>query len=114
MSTSTANRPHSTGSNAAQAMQAFADQYVEGYELRDAEDANGNAGDYTPSERERMLIQDAVHGLIAGDDFLTAAGLAYLERQRQRRTEGGCLGCGAPAGEHWGGAPGMLRAGLHE
>ena len=105
MSTSTANRPHSSGSSAAQAMQALADAYVEGYELRDAEDANGNTGDYPPNEREQMLIQDAVNGLIADDDFLTAAGLSYLERQRQRRTEGRCLGCGAPAGQHWGNRP---------
>ena len=105
MSTSTANRPHSSGSNAAQAMQALADEYVEGYELRDAEDANGNTGDYTPNERERMLIQDAVNGLIADEDFLTIAGRAYLERQAQRRAEGRCPWCGAPAGEHWGVRP---------
>jgi hypothetical protein len=46
MSTSTASRPHSSGYNAAQEMQALADEYVEGYELRDTEDANGNTGDY--------------------------------------------------------------------
>ena len=86
-------------------MQALADAYVEGYELRDAEDANGNTGDYTPNEREQMLIQDAVNGLIADDDFLTIAGRAYLERQALRRTEGRCPGCGAPAGEHWGVRP---------
>ena len=90
---------------AAQSMQTFADEYVEGYELRDAEDANGNTGDYTPNEREQMLIQDAVNGLIADEDFLTIAGRAYLERQAQRRAEGCCLGCGAPAGEHWGERP---------
>ena len=87
---------------AAQSMQAFADEYVEGYELRDAEDANGNTGDYIPNEREQMLIQDAVNGLIADEDFLTLAGRAYIERQQQRRAEGRCPGCGAPAGEHWG------------
>ena len=86
-------------------MQTFVDEYVEGYELRDAEDANGNTGDYTPNEREQMLIQDAVNGLIADEDFLTLAGRAYLERQAQRRTEGRCLGCGASAGEHWGVRP---------
>ena len=86
-------------------MQTFVDEYVEGYELRDAEDANGNTGDYTPNERERMLIQDAVNGLIADEDFLTLAGRAYLERQAQRRTEGRCFGCGAPVGEHWGERP---------
>ncbi len=90
---------------AGQSMQTFADEYVEGYELRDAEDANGNTGDCTPNEREQMLIQDAVNGLIADDDFLTIAGRAYLERQAQRRAEGRCPGCGAPAGEHWGVRP---------
>jgi hypothetical protein len=52
-----------------------------------------------------MLIQDAVNGLIADEDFLTIAGRAYLARQAQRRTESRCLGCGAPAGEHWGVRP---------
>ena len=102
MATSTADE---SGHAAGQSMQAFADEYVEGYELRDAEDANGNTGDYTPSEREQMLIQDAVNGLIADEDFLTIAGRAYLERQAQRRAEGRCLGCGAPVGEHWGVRP---------
>ena len=94
-----------SGHAAGQSMQTFADEYVEGYELRDAEDANGNTGDYTPNEREQMLIQDAVNGLIADEDFLTIAGRAYLERQAQRRAEGRCLGCGAPPGEHWGVRP---------
>ena len=94
-----------SGPAAGRSMQTFADEYVEGYELRDAEDANGYTGDYTPNEREQMLIQDAVNGLIADEDFLTIAGRAYLERQAQRRAEGRCLGCGAPAGEHWGVRP---------
>lgn len=102
MATSIADDPaHAAG----QSVQTFADQYVEEYELRDAEDANGNTGDYTPNERERMLIQDAVNGLIADEDFLTIAGRAYIERQQRRRAEGRCLGCGAPAGEHWGVRP---------
>ena len=94
-----------SGHAAGRSMQTFVDEYVEGYELRDAEDANGNTGDYTPNERERMLIQDAVNGLIADEDFLTLAGRAYLERQALRRAEGRCLGCGAPVGEHWGERP---------
>lgn len=93
------------GRAAGQSVQSFVDEYIESYELRDVEDANGNTGDYTPNERERMLIQDVVNGLIADEDFLTIAGRAYIERQQQRRAEGRCLGCGAPAGKHWGVRP---------
>ncbi|AXQ68230.1 hypothetical protein HOT99_gp026 [Caulobacter phage CcrBL10] len=33
--------------------------YLEGYEFR------GDAGDYTPTEQEKVLLEDALHGFIA-------------------------------------------------
>lgn len=52
------------------ALEAMVKEYVDGYELRDCESADGRIGDYTPNERERMLILDAIQGLIADEEFI--------------------------------------------
>jgi hypothetical protein len=39
-------------------------EYVDGYEL-----CGDGAGDYKPRENEQVLIIDAIHGLLADDDF---------------------------------------------
>jgi len=54
-------------------------EYVEGYEMR-------GDGDYTPTESERLLIEDAIHGLLADDEFLLA-----LESARADSTPAGTL-----------------------
>lgn len=44
-------------------------EYAEEYELR-GEDDHGREGVYTPNETERGLIIDAIHGLLADDEFM--------------------------------------------
>ncbi|WP_315132892.1 DUF551 domain-containing protein [Achromobacter marplatensis] len=44
-------------------------EYAEDYELR-GEDDHGREGTYTPNETERGLIIDAIHGLLADDEFM--------------------------------------------
>ena len=44
-------------------------KYLDEYELV-GEDARGREGTYTPTDHERMLIQDALDGLFAEEDFL--------------------------------------------
>jgi hypothetical protein len=51
-------------------LEAAIDHYIEGYELRDCEDGDGNSGDYTPTENERMLITDCIMGLLADDEIM--------------------------------------------
>jgi len=41
-------------------------EYIEEYEFR------GDGGDYSPSERERLLIADAIHGVLADDEIVAA------------------------------------------
>lgn len=51
-------------------LEAACERYIDGYELRDAEDADGNCGDYTPSYTERMLITDCLMGLLCDDEII--------------------------------------------
>ena len=44
-------------------------EYADDYELR-GEDDHGREGTYTPNETERGLIIDAIHGLLADDEFM--------------------------------------------
>lgn len=81
---------------------AFVMEYCDSYVLDGCEDADGREGCYTPTEHETALIHDAINGLVADEDFVTLMGKQYNERQKQRAAEGRCLGCGAPAGVHWG------------
>lgn len=83
-------------------LDVFVTEYVRDYEMCDCEDENGNTGDYSPNENESALIDDAIQGLLADDDFVTLMGKAYLARQERRKAEGKCMGCGAPDGLHWG------------
>ena len=46
------------------AVQEYITEYLDGYEVR------GDEGDYTPNEREAFLIDDAIQGLLAEDEFL--------------------------------------------
>lgn len=48
----------------------FIESYIDDYEMRDCEDENGNCGDYQPSEQERALIEDAIHGLVDDEEFV--------------------------------------------
>ncbi|GAA5231796.1 hypothetical protein FOZ76_14640 [Verticiella sediminum] len=52
-----------------QAIETFIDEYVQDYEMI-GEDESGRAGYCTPNERERALILDAIHGLVADDAFV--------------------------------------------
>jgi hypothetical protein len=45
--------------------------YIADYEMR-GEDSLGQDASYIPTERERMLIVDAIHGLLAEPEFVAA------------------------------------------
>lgn len=83
--------------------QQFADDYVEHYELE------ADEGTYYPSEQERLLIKDAINGLIGDEDFCDLIANEVLERQERRAAAGDCLACGAPNGTHWGQCDGRPR-----
>lgn len=70
-------------------------RYTDGYEMSDAEDADGNCGDYTPTEHERMLILDAINGLIVAEDFMETIFQARQLTHEARRAEGQHPCCGA-------------------
>ena len=89
------------------ALQDFIDDYVAAFETL-VEDAEGRDEDYSPSEIERDLICDAIHGLICDDNFMDLAAAFHAARQEYRRVNRFCLGCGAPPGTHWGKLPGCL------
>ena len=46
------------------AIESAVEDYVDGYELRD------DPACHTPNEMERLLISDAIHGLLADDEFM--------------------------------------------
>lgn len=78
------------------------DDYVDGYELRDCEDAEGRTGDYAPNEHEQMLISDAIEGLLGDEELLDLIVEAREFTKASRRAEGRCQTCGAPSPGHWG------------
>jgi len=80
----------------------FVTSYIEDYEMRECEDANGNVGDYYPNENERMLITDAINGLLADDDFYKLAEASWQYTRQKRREEGTCEHCGCPPPDHYG------------
>lgn len=45
------------------------DEFMNDYEMR-GEDAEGREGFYTPTESERLLIADAIAGLLGDDVFI--------------------------------------------
>jgi len=55
---------------AADAVDFHVEEYVEGYEFY-GEDEQGREGSYAPTKTERMLIADAIHGLLADDGFVS-------------------------------------------
>lgn len=67
------------------AVEAAIKEYVADYEMV-GEDESGQDGVYTPTEPERGLIEDAIHGLLADDAFIEALRPAQPE-DRQARGE---------------------------
>lgn len=53
------------------AVQEAIKEYVAGYEMI-GEDEYGRDGVYSPTEMERAIIEDAIHGLLADTEFLDA------------------------------------------
>lgn len=84
------------------ALDKLVTDYVDGYELRDCEDADGNTGDYDPNEHERGLIMDAIQGLIGDDDFMDKIAEAREFTKANRRADGECESCGRKLPDHWG------------
>jgi hypothetical protein len=66
-------QPSAKGATDWQAIESTVDDYIADYEML-CEDSEGREGSYTPNERERDLIKDAVAGLLANDEFLSAFG----------------------------------------
>ena len=79
--------------------------YVDGYELVDCEDANGRTGDYAPTEVERGMIADAIHGLIGDDDIMDKLVEALEYTKALHRAAGECERCGHALPGHWGDCP---------
>lgn len=77
-------------------LQVFVDEYLDSYQLE------ADEGTYTPNEQEKMITADAVHGLIASEEFCDLVAQCVVDRQARRTAAGDCMGCGAPAGDHWG------------
>lgn len=73
----------------------FIRDYIESYEMRDQDH-----GDYTPNENERAVAEDAIHGLLDDDEFLSfvlefrigegfqGVSAIAMERMRQIEKEG--------------------------
>lgn len=84
------------------------DDYVDGYELVDCEDDQGRTGDYAPTETERLLISDAIQGLLADEELVDLIVEARDYQRASRRAEDRCEFCGHPLpaigkpAEHWG------------
>ena len=78
-------------------------RYVDDYELRDAEDESGNCGDYTPTEHERMLILDAINGLICEEGFVETMFQARQLTHEARKADGQhpCCGAGLEHPHYW-------------
>jgi hypothetical protein len=53
----------------AEALELYLTEYVNDYELR-GENEDGVDGCYDPNEVERFIILDAIHGLLADDEFI--------------------------------------------
>jgi hypothetical protein len=78
------------------------EEYVDGYEMCDCEDANGNTGDYCPTEMERGMILDAIQGLIGDKEIINKLLEAHEFTRAYRRANGECEDCGRVLPEHWG------------
>lgn len=80
-------------------------EYVGEY-LRDSEvigeDENGMEGEFTLTERDEYMREDAVQGLLGDERFLDMVVAARMLTLRSRSAEGGCPTCGARNGEHFG------------
>jgi hypothetical protein len=76
--------------------QQIADEYVEDYEF------GSDGGEYTPSDWESELIQDAINGLIADGVFRKAIFREVGQQREENKARGVCPGCGCPPPEHWG------------
>jgi hypothetical protein len=87
------------------AVQKYADEYVDEYELA------GDSGDYTPSDHQRLLIADAINGLIADEDFLRLVRTEVVEREKRRGALGECLECSRLLPDHWGGCSALKTNG---
>ncbi len=78
----------------------YVETYLDRYEFY-GEDADGREGYYQPNERETMLINDAVQGLVGDPMFSALLARANRKLGDVREREGGCRYCGCGDG-HWG------------
>lgn len=72
------------------ALEQYADRYVDEYEFGD--------DNYEPTEHERLLIADAIGGMLADDEFMALLrGDAWERKAVLRAICGGCYGNGCAA-----------------
>jgi glycosyltransferase involved in cell wall biosynthesis len=74
----------------------YVDEYIDSYDM-ECDD-----GTYHPNEQERMLIRDAIAGLVDGDEFQRLVRAEITEREKLREAEGDCVECGCHLPNHWG------------
>lgn len=77
--------------------------YVERHEIPDCEDADGNSGDYHPTRWERVIVMDAIQGLVGDDEIVDKLFEAREYTKKVRREAGECERCGRMLPDHWGG-----------
>lgn len=87
------------------AVQEQVNSYVDDY-VMECDD-----GTYTPNEQERMLIRDAIYGLIDDDGFQRRIRAEVTEREKLRKAQGDCIECGCHLPNHWGGCSTEQRQG---
>jgi hypothetical protein len=81
---------------AGKAVSEHVDEYIDGYEM-ECDD-----GTYQPNDQERMLIRDAIYGLIDDDHLQRLIRTELSEREKLRKSEGDCIECGCTLPNHWG------------
>lgn len=87
--------------------------YVDRHEIPDCEDADGNSDDYHPTEWERVVVMDAIQGILGDDEILDKIFEAREYTKKVRREAGECEHCGCKLPEHWGGCSSQQRRDEH-
>ncbi len=78
-------------------------EHVDRHEIPDCEGADGNSGDYHPTEWERVVVMDAIQGILGDDEILDKIFEAREYTKKLRREAGECERCGRKLPDHWGG-----------
>ena len=66
------------------------------------EDEEGRDGTISLTERDQYMRQDAIHGLLADEEFMDLVVAARRFQMEERRKEHRCQICGGRDDVHWG------------